>query len=307
VAKGPFVTTRHLSARLATISAANLGLLLGLLGVLAFSFTLPLTRIAAPVLGGAFTGMGRALVAALLASAVLLIRRDPVPPRRTWYRIALVAMGTIFGFGLFTSIALQTVPAVHAIVVVGLLPAMTAVMAVVRAGERPRLPFWLAVTAGIVSVLIFAWVQGAGSLQVGDLWLLGAIVLAAMGYAEGAVLSRAMGGWRVISWALVFSLPILAVVVGVLVWRDGFPSAGPDVWVAFAYLAAVSMYLGFFPWYAGLAMGGVARVGQVQLVQPVFSLVWAWVLIGEAISLGTAVASLLVIGSAALARWTRSS
>ena len=305
--KAPFVTTRQLSAHLATTSAANLGLLLGLLGVLAFSFTLPLTRIAAPVLGGAFTGMGRAFVAALLASAVLLIRRDPLPPRRTWYRIALVAMGTIFGFGLFTSIALQTVPAVHAIVVVGLLPAMTAVMAVVRAGERPRLPFWLAVLTGIVAVLIFAWVQGAGSLQMGDLWLLGAIVLAAMGYAEGAVLSRAMGGWRVISWALVFSLPILTVVVGFLLWRDGFPSAGPDVWVSFAYLAAVSMYLGFFPWYAGLAMGGVARVGQVQLVQPVFSLVWAWLLIGEAISLGTAVASLLVIASAALARWTRSS
>lgn len=300
------MSTRTVSGRLAGISPANLGLLLGLLGVLAFSFTLPLTRIAAPVLGGAFTGMGRAFVAALLASTLLLVRRDPLPPRRTWPRIAIVAVGTIFGFGLFTSIALQTVPAVHAIVVVGLLPAMTAVMAVLRAGERPHLPFWLSVLAGLVSVLIFAWVQGAGSLHVGDLWLLLAIVLAALGYAEGAVLTRTMGGWRVISWALVFSLPILTVVMAVLIWRDGFPNAGADVWVSFAYLAAVSMFLGFFPWYAGLAMGGVARVGQVQLVQPVFSLIWAWLLLGEAITLGTAVASLLVIGSAALARWTRS-
>jgi drug/metabolite transporter (DMT)-like permease len=115
-----------------------------------------------------------------------------------------------------------------------------------------------------------------------------------------------MGGWRVISWALVFSLPVLTVVMTVLVWRDGIASAAPNVWWCFAYLAAVSMFLGFFPWYAGLAMGGVARVGQMQLVQPVFSLIWAWLLLGESISLGTALASVLVIGSAALARWTRS-
>jgi drug/metabolite transporter (DMT)-like permease len=162
------------------------------------------------------------------------------------------------------------------------------------------------VAVGLVSVVVFALSQGAGSLQVGDVWLLVAIVMAALGYAEGAVLTRSMGGWRVISWALVFSLPVLTVVMAVLIGRDGFPQAGPHVWWSFAYLASVSMFLGFFPWYAGLAMGGVARVGQMQLVQPVFSLIWAWILLGEHISLGTALASVLVIGSAALARWTRS-
>lgn len=283
-----------------------MGLVLGLVGVLAFSFTLPLTRIAAPELGGAFVGMGRAFVAALLALILLLARRDPVPDRSTWSGIVLVALGTIFGFGLFSSIAMQTVPAVHAIVVVGLLPAMTAVMAVLRAGERPGLAFWISVLVGLVAVVVFALAQGAGSLQVGDLWLLVAIVMAALGYAEGAVLTRTMGGWRVISWALVASLPVLTVVVAALIWRDGFPEGTASVWWSFAYLAAVSMFLGFFPWYAGLAMGGVARVGQVQLVQPVFSLVWAWILLGEHISLGVALASVLVIGSAALARWTRS-
>jgi len=288
------------------LASANLGLLLGLAGVLAFSFTLPLTRIAAPELGGAFVGMGRALVAALLALAVLRWKREPVPARETWRGIALVAIGCVFGFGLLSSIAMQTVPAVHGIVVVGLLPAATAVMAVLRAGERPGLPFWLACAAGLVSVIIFALAQGAGSLQGGDLWLLAAVLLAALGYAEGAVLARTMGGWRVISWALVFSLPVLAVVVGGMVMANGFPDGPAKAWWCFAYLAAFSMYLGFFPWYAGLAMGGVARVGQIQLVQPVFSLVWAWLLIGEHISLGTALASLLVIGSAALARWTRS-
>ena len=283
-----------------------MGLALGLIGVLAFSFTLPLTRIAAPELGGAFVGMGRALVAALLALGVVLVRRDRFPERSTWKGIVLAAIGTVFGFGLFSSIAMQSVPAVHGIVVVGILPAATAVMAVLRAGERPRLPFWISCVAGLGSVLVFAVAQGAGSLQTGDLWLLAAVAMAALGYAEGAVLARTIGGWRVISWTLVFSLPILLVVVGVMIWLNGFPIGPVTAWWSFAYLAAFSMYLGFFPWYAGLAMGGVARVGQVQLVQPVFSLVWAWLLIGEHISLGTALAGTLVIASAALARWTRS-
>lgn len=289
------------------LSAAGMGLLLGFLGVLTFSFTLPLTRVASPELGGAFVGMGRALLAAILAVAVLRIRHERVPDRRHWRGIVLVAMGTVFGFGLLTSIAMQTVPAVHGVVVVGLLPAATAVMAVVRAGERPNLAFWLACGTGVVSVLIFAIVQGAGSLHAGDIWLLAAVAMAALGYAEGGRLAREMGGWRVISWALAFSLPVLVVVVAILVWRDGFPAGNAAAWWSFLYLAAFSMYLGFFPWYRGLALGGVARVGQIQLVQPVLSLVWAAILLGERISPGTALASVLVIASAALARWTRSS
>lgn len=302
----PARITSPTAGHLFGLSTPGMGLLLGLFGVLAFSFTLPLTRLAAPELGGAFVGMGRAFVAALLALGVVLIRRERLPHRSTWKGIVLVALGTVFGFGLFSSIAMQTVPAVHGIVVVGILPAATAVMAVLRAGERPRLPFWIACAAGLVSVLIFAVAQGAGSLQTGDLWLLAGVMLAALGYAEGAVLSRTMGGWRVISWALVFSLPVLTVVVALMIAIDGFPAGSATAWWCFAYLAAFSMYLGFFPWYAGLAMGGVARVGQMQLVQPVFSLVWAWLLIGEHISLGTALAGALVIASAALARWTRS-
>jgi drug/metabolite transporter (DMT)-like permease len=136
----------------------------------------------------------------------------------------------VFGFGLLSSIAMQTVPAVHGIVVVGILPAATAVMAVLRAGERPGLPFWLACGAGFVSVLVFAWAQGAGSLHAGDLWLLAGVVLAALGYAEGAVLARTMGGWRVISWALVFSLPVLAVVVGAMVGQGGMPEGPAVAW-----------------------------------------------------------------------------
>lgn len=288
-----------------TLSRETLGWLLGFAGVLAFSFTLPFTRIASPELGGLFTGIGRALLAAALATAIVVVRRDPRPAREHWRPLAIVALGTVFGFGPLVSIAMAFVPAVHGIVVVGLLPAATAIMAVLRAGERPGLPFWLACAAGVVSVLVFAVVQGAGRLQPADGLLLAAVLLAALGYAEGGRLTRQMPGWRVICWALILSLPLLIVLSAAVIVVAGMPSGDAAAWWSFLYLGSVSMLLGFFPWYSGLALGGVARVGQIQLVQPVLSLLWAWMILGERISTGTALASLLVIGSAALTRLTR--
>lgn len=281
------------------------GLLYGMLGILAFSFTLPLSRIASPQLGGLFVGIERAILAATLAIIFLFIRREPWPDRKLWRPIALVALGTVLGFGPLSSLAMQYLPAAHGIVVIGLLPAATAAMAVLRAGERPPRAFWLACTAGVISVLVFALAQGAGSLQWGDLLLLGAVVLASLGYAEGAVLTRSMGGLTVISWALVFSLPILLGLSALLYSINGWPQGDAKAWWCMLYLGAISMFLGFLPWYRGLAIGGVAKVGQLQLVQPVLSLAWAAILLGEHISLGTALASLLVIASAALSRLTR--
>jgi drug/metabolite transporter (DMT)-like permease len=294
---------RH--ATLPAMSPGSLGMLLGFIGVLAFSFTLPLTRIAAPELGGFFVGIGRALLAAAIAIAIVAVRRDPWPERRHWRPLALVALGTVFGFGPLVSIAMEHLPAVHGVVVVGLLPAATAVMAVLRAGEHPSVAFWLACAAGVVAVLIFAVVQRAGRPQPGDALLLAAVLLAALGYAEGGRMAREMGGWRVICWALVFSMPILIVLTGLIVFRDGVPSGSADAWWSFLYLGSISMLLGFFPWYRGLAIGGVARIGQIQLVQPVMSLAWAALMLGEHISTGTAIASVLVIASAALSRFTR--
>ncbi len=288
-----------------TLSRETLGWLLGFAGVLAFSFTLPFTRIASPELGGLFTGIGRALLAAILALAIVIIRRDPLPAREHWRPLAIVALGTIFGFGPLVSLAMAFVPAVHGIVVVGLLPAATAIMAVLRAGERPGLPFWLACGAGVISVLIFAIVQGAGRLQPADGLLLAAVLLAALGYAEGGRLTRQIPGWRVICWALILSLPLIVILSAVVVTVEGIPAGNTGAWWSFLYLGSVSMLLGFFPWYSGLALGGVARVGQIQLVQPVLSLLWAWMILGEGISIGTALASVLVIASAALTRLTR--
>lgn len=276
------------------------GLLFGFLGVLTFSFTLPMTRAAVPELGGTFVGLGRALVAAALAAIVLLATRQRLPDRRHWPGLAIVAFGVVIGFPLCTSIALEWVPATHGAVVVGLMPALTAVMAVVRAGERPPPTFWLACAVGVITVLIFAITQGAGSLHPADILLLAGVTLGALGYAEGGRLSRELGGWRVICWSLLVAAPFL--VVPVAVSAAGGVSASPGAWLGFAYVAVFSMFLGFFAWYKGLAIGGVARVSQLQLLQPVLTLLWAALLLGEPVSGATILASLLVIASVALTR-----
>lgn len=278
------------------------GFLWSFVGILAFSLTLPATRAAVPELGSTVVGLGRAIVAALLAAGLLLVVRERPPERRYWGGLVIVALGVVIGFPLLTAFALQHVPAAHGAVVVGLLPAMTAVMAVLRGGEHPPPAFWLAVVAGVVAVLIFAVVQGAGRPQFADLLLLGAVVAAAIGYAEGGRLARDLGGWRVICWALLISAPVLIIPVALAVSQQGGLHATPRAWLGFAYVSVISMFLGFFAWYRGLALGGIARVGQIQLVQPVMTMAWAALLLGEVIDLPTVLAGLLVIASVALTR-----
>jgi drug/metabolite transporter (DMT)-like permease len=278
------------------------GFLWGFVGVMAFSFTLPATRLAVPELGGTVVGLGRALLAALLAAALVLVLRERPPDRRYWGSLVIVALGVVVGFPLLTAFALQHVPAVHGAVVVGLLPALTAVMAVLRGGEHPPRSFWFAVMAGVLAVLIFAVVQGAGQPQFADLLLLCAVAAAAVGYAEGGRLARDMGGWRVICWALIISAPVLIIPVTLAIVQQHGLHASAMAWLGFAYVSVISMFLGFFAWYRGLALGGIARVGQIQLVQPVITMAWAALLLREVIDLPTALAGLLVISSVALTR-----
>ncbi|MDE2573042.1 MAG: DMT family transporter [bacterium] len=291
-------------AAAAVSSRHGLALLLGTTGVVAFSVTLPATRAAVPYLGGTFVGLGRAVVAAVLAAIVLAVMRERLPERRHWGGLAVVALGVVVGFPLLSAIALQSLPSAHSAVVIGLLPAATAVMAVLRAHERPSLTFWAGCTAGVVAVLIFAAVQGAGRPRPGDALLLGAVVLGALGYAEGGRISREIGGWRVISWALILSAPLLVVPTAIAA-RDIAAPVPAAAWLGFAYVSAISMYLGFFAWYRGLALGGVARIGQIQLIQPVLTLVWSVLLLGEHVNALTVVAALLVLASAAVAQRTR--
>ena len=289
-----------------TALSTRAGLWWGLLGVAAFSFTLPFTRIAVGGLSPLFIGSGRAVVAALLAGIALTATRQRPPTTVQWWRLAIVAGGVVAGFPLLTSFAMTTTPASHGAVVIGLLPAATAVAVVIRTGERPAPSFWVFAILGAVAAVTFAALQngGLGSLTAADLLLFGAVIAAAIGYAEGGLLARELGSWQTVSWALVLAAPLMAVLTVVAAVEQP-PAATPVQWLAFGYLAAVSMFLGFFAWYRGLAIGPMAQVSQIQLVQPVMSIAWAALLLHEPIGWATAVGGLVVIGCAALAVRTR--
>ncbi|NJI58181.1 DMT family transporter [Microbacterium oxydans] len=289
-----------------TVLSTRAGLWWGLLGVTAFSFTLPFTRIAVDGLSPLFIGAGRAVVAALLAGIALAATRQRIPTRVQWGRLAIVAGGVVAGFPLLTSFAMTTTPASHGAVVIGLLPAATAVAVVVRTGERPNRSFWIFAIVGAVAAVVFAALQngGLGSLTTADLLLFGAVLAAAIGYAEGGLLARELGSWQTVSWALIAAAPLMGVLTMVSAIQQP-PAASPVQWLAFAYLAAVSMFLGFFAWYRGLAIGPMAQVSQIQLVQPVMSIAWAALLLHEPIGWATAVGGLAVIACAALAVRTR--
>jgi drug/metabolite transporter (DMT)-like permease len=280
------------------------GLALGGLGVLAFSFSLPATRLAVADLDPLLVAFGRAVVAGLLSVVVLAITRAPRPSPSQCRSLLVVAGGVVVGFPLFTSLALHRLPAAHGAVVVGMLPAATAVAAVLRAGERPTRAFWAASGAGLLAVLAFALTRGGGGLDVADVELLVAVVLCALGYAEGGRLSRTLGGARTICWALVLSLPLTVAVAGAALVAHG-ARAGTSAWLGFSYLSVVSMFLGFFAWYAGLARGGVAKIGQVQLGQPVLSLGWAALILGEAVGPATLAAALVVLACVVATQRTR--
>ncbi|WP_307856085.1 DMT family transporter [Nocardioides faecalis] len=279
------------------------GLAWGLLGVLAFSFTLPLTRVAVEGLSPLFLGSARAAVAAVLAAACLAATRQRSPSRRQWARLTLVGAGVVLGFPFLTSYALQTSSAGHGAMVIAVLPAATAVLTVLRTRERPRTAFWVAAGAGAVAAVGFASVQpgGAGGLgvpQVSDLLLFGAVLAAALGYAEGGLLARELGAWQTVCWALLLCAPITATLTAVAVAQET-PHASATQWASFAYLGAVSMFLAFFAWYRGLAIGPMAQVSQVQLVQPMLTFVWAALLLGEQLTGATLLGGALVIACAA--------
>ena len=277
------------------------GFMFGAIGILGFSVTLPATRIAVAELDPTFVGLGRALVAAVLAAILLVLTRQSWPARAQLLSLCLVAVGVVVGFPLLSAWALRSVPASHGAVMLGLLPLATAVAGVVRAGERPSRTFWLFSVAGSLVVITFALVTGGGSLAAADIALIGAVIAAALGYAEGGRLARTMGGWQVICWALVIAAPVLVLPVVLSVATHGL-NASPQAWLGFAYVSVVSMFLAFFAWYRGLAIGGVARVGQIQLLQPFFTFLASALLLHETITTPTLIVALLVASIVALGR-----
>lgn len=272
----------------------------GLLGVIIFSGSLPATRVAVADLSPLFLTSARAVIAALLGAAFLFVLRQIRPARSDVGPLAVVALGVVIGFPLLTALALQHITAAHSIVFIGLLPLATAMFGVLRGGERPRPEFWLFSTVGAVTVAGFAFSGSDGGSVAGDLLMVAAVLLCGLGYAEGATLSRRLGGWQVISWALLLSLPVMAV-IALLSIPVSWSGVGAPAWLGLAYVSIFSMLVGFIFWYRGLALGGIAGVGQLQLLQPFLGLMLAALILHEPIAwtmiAATAVVVLCVAGA----------
>lgn len=254
----------------------------GFVGVLIFSGSLPATRAAVADFDPVFLTVARASIAAVLALTMLMVFRQKRPARDDLVSLMIVALGVVVGFPLLTALALQYVTSAHSTVFIGLLPLATAIFAVLRGGERPKLAFWLFSGLGSALVAGFALTQGFAASPIGDLLMLAAIIVCGLGYAEGAKLSRRLGGWQVISWALVISLPVMGALM-VYTMPGSLAGIGRPAWLGLAYVSLFSMLIGFVFWYRGLALGGIAAVGQLQLLQPFFGLLLAATLLGETV------------------------
>jgi drug/metabolite transporter (DMT)-like permease len=255
----------------------------GFLGVLIFSGSLPATRVAVADFDPVFLTVARAAIAGLLALGLLLAFRQPRPERKDVGSLIVVALSVVIGFPLLTALALRHVTAAHSIVFIGLLPLATALFGVLRGGERPRPAFWLFSCLGSALVAGFALTQGFAASPTGDLLMLAAIIICGLGYAEGAALSRRLGGWQVISWALVLSLPV-ATALTLYTMPASFVGTDWSAWLGLGYVSLFSMLIGFVFWYRGLAQGGIAAVGQLQLLQPFFGLALAAALLNETVT-----------------------
>ncbi|MGR4048933.1 DMT family transporter [Kosakonia cowanii] len=281
------------------------GWLNGLLGVVIFSGSLPATRIAVQEMSPFFLTFLRASLAGLLAILLVCVLREPRPRRAQLLPLLIVSCGVVIGFPLLTALALQHVTSAHSIVFLGLLPLCTAIFAVLRGGERPKRAFWLFSLIGSLLVVAFALAQSHAVSLTGDLLMLAAVIICGLGYAEGASLTRTLGGWQVICWALILSLPVMLPAAW-LTRPATLAEIGTPAWYALGYVSLFSMLIGFIFWYNGLARGGIAAVGQLQLLQPFFGLALSALLLNERVSplmlLVTLGVILCVIGSRKCAR-----
>lgn len=266
-----------------TQQTASSGWVNGFIGVLLFSGSMPATKVAVLSLDPIFVTAARAGIAGILALICLLIFKEKRPTKKQLMPLAIVAIGGVIGFPLLSALALQYITSAHSLVYLGILPMSTAVFAVLRGGEKPKRIFWLFSILGSLIVIGFAVLQGGTSSPVGNILMIIAILLCGLSYAEGAKLSKSLGGWQVISWAVVISLPISLPIMYLTA-----PSApaliSTETWIGVAYLGIFSMFIGFIFWYKGLAQGGTASVGQLQLLQPFFGLALAATLLNEHVS-----------------------
>ena len=259
------------------------GMLLGFVGVLLFSLTLPFTRIAVAELSPYFVTFGRSSLGGICAVLLFIFTRPKLPTPSQLLRLSIMALGVVYGFPLFVSLAMTTLPSAHGGIVLGVLPLVTAVVGALRFNERPSLAFWFTAVLGSLLVVTYAYFNGSGGLASEDWLLFFAVLSAAVGYSEGGKLSEEMSSVDVISWALVLTLPINLFLAYQYLDFEISAVSTPAL-VSFIYVGVISMYVGFFFWYRGIALGGLARVGQVQLLQPFLTLFGAYLLLDEAIT-----------------------
>lgn len=279
----------------------KIGLLLGLVGVICFSLTLLTTRIAVEYFGTTVVGLGRTIIAAILVAVILIVRKEKLPSLRQFKSLLIVAAGAVLGFPLLTSWAMESLPVSHGAVEVALLPLATAGFAMVRAREIPSLKFWISSVIGSVAVIIYALNIGLGSLQFADLALLLAVIILGLSYAEGGKLSKEIGSWQVIAWAILIGAPFFIIPVGLNLTTEML-HAPLQAWVSFLYLSVVSQFLAYVAWYSGMAMGGIARVSQIQYLQPFLMILFAAVFLNESITLFTLVIAVIVVFSVILGK-----
>ena len=271
------------------------------MGMISFSLTLPATRAAVLHLHPMVVGLGRPVIAGMLGAALLYVTKASFPPRQYWKNFGLVVVGVVIGVPLTFSWGMHSLPAAHGAITLALLPLATAFVATIRAGERPSPRFWAATAVGSIAVVVYALISGAGKIISGDLILFLSVAASALGYAEGARLTRVFPGWQVMSWALVMGAPLLAVPLVFVIRAYGL-HAPASSWCGFAYVCIVSQWLGMFAWYKGLAAGGISRVGQLQLLQPFCTVFFSAMLLKESVTLSMLVAAAVVVGSVAVGR-----
>jgi drug/metabolite transporter (DMT)-like permease len=284
----------------------KLGLLLGFVGMAIFGGTLPATRIAVSAIDPIAVTALRTAIAGLCSLALLIVLRRPLPPRRLWFQLVIAMLCVSILFPFLMALAVQTVDASHGGVVMGALPIATALVAVLITHERPKPMFWIASVAGATLVVAFALRQGGGTLSAGDLLLFAAVAVSAIGYTFSGRLTAEMPGWEVISWVLVIALPISLPIAAITMPADlGAIALKP--WLALLYLAVFSQWIGFFAWNAGMAIGGIARVSQVQLLQPFVTFALAALFNGETITPQILLFAAAVVATVAISTRTRRS
>ena len=277
------------------------GMLIGFVGILIFSLTLPVTKLAILSFNPYFIAFGRATLAGAVALAYLVVKHEPMLAKADIGKFVVIALGVVFGFPILTTVAMTHGSSSHGAVILGMMPLATTVIGVIRFGERPSLGFWVVSVLGAALVVVYALLKSSGSFTLVDILLVLGGICACIGYVEGGELSKKMNPRAVISWALVISLPF-NIVFSYLTFNSAYFDAGISAWTIFIYLSLFPMFLGFFFWYEGLAIGGIARVSQVQLIQPFCTLLAASILLGDSLTWMNLVFAVLVVSTVILGK-----